>query len=73
MASAARLGFEHAADLVKSYYTQDFRKVTDNYPVPVLVAGGPRMETIEESLQAVPSQKRSPNQRLYSVNERAEG
>ena len=36
MASAARLGFEHGADLVKSYYT-----------------GGPRMETVEETLQAV--------------------
>lgn len=51
MASAARLGFEHGADLVKSYYTEDFRKVTDN--CPVLVAGGPRMETVEETLQAV--------------------
>lgn len=51
MASAARLGFEHVADLVKSYYTEDFRKVTDNSPV--LVAGGPRMETVEETLRAV--------------------
>ena len=53
MASAARLGFEHGADLVKSYYTDDFRKVTDNCPVPVLVAGGPRMETAKETLQVV--------------------
>jgi fructose-bisphosphate aldolase, class I len=43
MASAARIGFEHGADFVKSYYTEDFRKVTDNCPVPVLIAGGPRM------------------------------
>lgn len=53
MASAARLGFEHGADLVKSYYTEDFRRVTDNCPVPVLVAGGPRIETVEETLQIV--------------------
>jgi fructose-bisphosphate aldolase, class I len=53
MASAARLGFEHGADLVKSYYTEDFHRVTDNCPVPVLVAGGPRMETVEETLQVV--------------------
>jgi DhnA family fructose-bisphosphate aldolase class Ia len=53
MASAARLGFEHGADLVKSYYTEDFRRVTDNCPVPILVAGGPRMETVEETLQVV--------------------
>ena len=53
MASAARLGFEHGADLVKSYYTEDFSRVTDNCPVPVLIAGGPRMETVEETLQVV--------------------
>ena len=53
MASAARLGFEHGADLIKSYYTEDFRRVTDNCPVPVLVAGGPRMDTVEETLQVV--------------------
>jgi DhnA family fructose-bisphosphate aldolase class Ia len=27
--------------------------VTDNCPVPVLIAGGPRMETTEETLQVV--------------------
>ena len=54
MASAARLAFEHGADMVKTYYTgtQDgFRQVTDNCPAPVLIAGGPRMETVEETLQ----------------------
>jgi fructose-bisphosphate aldolase, class I len=53
MASAARLAFEHGADLVKSYYTEDFRRVTENCPAPVLIAGGPRMDTIEEMLQVV--------------------
>ena len=53
MASAARLGFEHGADLVKTYYTEDFRQVTGNCPVPVLIAGGPKMETVEETLQVV--------------------
>ena len=53
MASAARIGFEHGADLVKSYYTEDFDKVTANCPVPVLIAGGPRMETAGETLQVV--------------------
>jgi DhnA family fructose-bisphosphate aldolase class Ia len=53
MASAARVGFEHGADFVKSYYTEDFSKVTDNCPVPVLIAGGPRMETADETLQVV--------------------
>jgi fructose-bisphosphate aldolase, class I len=53
MASAARIGFEHGADLVKSYYTEDFGRVTENCPVPVLIAGGPRMETARETLQVV--------------------
>src|ERR687896_778603 len=53
MASAARIAFEHGADFVKSYYTDDFRKVTENCPVPVLIAGGPRMETAQETLQVV--------------------
>jgi class I fructose-bisphosphate aldolase len=53
MASAARIAFEHGADLVKSYYTENFREVTDNCPVPVLIAGGPKMETTEETLQVV--------------------
>src|SRR5215210_1622799 len=53
MASAARIGFEHGADLVKSYYTEDFRRVTDNCPVPVLIAGGPKMDTAQETLRVV--------------------
>jgi fructose-bisphosphate aldolase, class I len=56
MASAVRLGFEHGADLVKTYYTgtpDGFRQVIDNCPVPVLIAGGPRMETVAETLQVV--------------------
>ena len=56
MASAARLGFEHGADLIKTYYTgtpESFALVVENCPVPVLVAGGPRMDTVEETLQVV--------------------
>ncbi len=45
--------FEHGADFVKPYYTEDSRKVTKNCPVPVLIAGGPRMETARETLQVV--------------------
>ena len=55
MASAARLAFEHGADLVKTYYTEGFRQVTQHCPVPVLIAGGPKMETVEETLQVVHS------------------
>jgi len=53
-ASAARLAFEHGADLVKTYYTgsiESFRAVVTNCPIPVLIAGGPRMKTFDEALR----------------------
>ena len=56
MASAARLGFEHGADYIKTYYTgtpESFRHVVDNCPVPTLIAGGPRMNSVEATLQVV--------------------
>jgi DhnA family fructose-bisphosphate aldolase class Ia len=56
MASAARLAFEHGADVVKCYYTGDvdtFRTVVENCPVPILIAGGPRLETDRDVLQMV--------------------
>lgn len=56
MAAAARLGFEHGADFIKTYYTGDpagFRRVVENCPVPVLIAGGPRMDTVAASLEVV--------------------
>lgn len=55
MASAARIAFEHGADLVKTYYTgsvEGFRLVTENCPVPVLIAGGTRTNTVEDALTA---------------------
>ncbi len=48
MADAARLAFEHGADVVKSYYTGEpeaFRQVTGASPAPVLIAGGPRADS----------------------------
>jgi DhnA family fructose-bisphosphate aldolase class Ia len=56
MASAARLAFEHGADLVKVYYTgtvDSFRKVTGNCPVPALIAGGPKMDSDGAGLRVV--------------------
>ena len=56
MASAARIAFEHGADIVKTYYTgtaEGFRKVTENCPAPVLIAGGAKMETLEAALSVV--------------------
>jgi DhnA family fructose-bisphosphate aldolase class Ia len=56
MAAAARIAFEHGADYVKTYYTgtpEGFRLVVDNSPVPVLIAGGPRMDTVQSALDVV--------------------
>lgn len=56
MASAARIGFERGADLIKTYYTgsvESFRHVTENCPVPCLIAGGAKMNTEMETLEVV--------------------
>jgi predicted phospho-2-dehydro-3-deoxyheptonate aldolase len=51
---AARIGAELGADIVKTNYTGDpetFSKVVRGCPVPVVVAGGPRMKTDLEVLE----------------------
>lgn len=56
MAAACRLAFEHGADYVKTYYTgtvEGMKEVIANTPVPVLVAGGVKMDTELETLQVV--------------------
>ena len=56
MASACRLGFEHGADVLKTYATgsaDGFRRVTESCPAPVLIAGGPRMDSARAALQVV--------------------
>lgn len=53
---AARIGAELGADIVKTNYTGDidsFREVVKGCPVPVVIAGGPRMETEKELLEMV--------------------
>ncbi len=53
---AARVGAELGADLVKTNYTGDidsFKEVTRGCPVPVVIAGGPKMNTPGDVLQMV--------------------
>lgn len=49
MADACRIAFEHGADILKTYYTgtpEGFRKVVEAVPAaPVLIAGGPKLES----------------------------
>jgi len=56
MADACRVAFELGADVVKTYYTgsaEGFSRVTSTCPVPVLLAGGIRTDTVRETFQAV--------------------
>lgn len=56
MASACRLGFEHGADILKTYATgspESFARVTASCPAPVLIAGGPKMDSERAVLQVV--------------------
>jgi len=52
----SRLAAELGADIVKTRYTGDvksFREVVDSTPLPVLIAGGPRVNTDREFLKMV--------------------
>ncbi|MGN0174769.1 MAG: 2-amino-3,7-dideoxy-D-threo-hept-6-ulosonate synthase [Methanobrevibacter sp.] len=53
---AARVGSELGVDIVKTNYTGDpdsFKEVVEGAIVPVVIAGGPKVETDEELLQMV--------------------
>lgn len=48
MADACRIAFEHGADILKTYYpgtVDGFRKVVEGTPAPVLIAGGPKLDS----------------------------
>ena len=56
VAHAARLGAELGADIIKTNYTGDvetFKEVVRGCCVPVIIAGGPKVETVREVLQMV--------------------
>jgi fructose-bisphosphate aldolase/2-amino-3,7-dideoxy-D-threo-hept-6-ulosonate synthase len=51
---AARIGAELGADIVKTNYTgtvDSFKEVVEGCPAPVVIAGGPKVETQEDVLQ----------------------
>ena len=56
VAHAARVGAELGADIVKTNYTGDhdsFCLVVESCPVPVVIAGGPRVESEMDLLSMV--------------------
>jgi putative autoinducer-2 (AI-2) aldolase len=48
-----RIAAELGAHFVKTYYCDDFERVVEGCPVPVVIAGGPKLETFKETLQLV--------------------
>ena len=56
IAHAARVGAELGADIVKTNYSgsyESFKPVIEGCPVPIIIAGGPKMDTISEFLETV--------------------
>ena len=45
LALASRIAAELGARVVKTYWCEDFEKVTRGCPVPVVMAGGPQVDT----------------------------
>ena len=53
---ATRVGIECGADVVKVPYTGDpasYAQIVESCPVPLVAAGGPRTDTLEEALEAM--------------------
>jgi putative autoinducer-2 (AI-2) aldolase len=53
LALASRICAELGARVVKTYWCEDFEKVSTGCPVPVVIAGGPVVETEMEAFQFV--------------------
>ncbi|MBW1988191.1 MAG: 3-hydroxy-5-phosphonooxypentane-2,4-dione thiolase [Deltaproteobacteria bacterium] len=53
LALASRIAAELGARVVKTYWCENFEKVANGCPVPVIMAGGPRTETDKEVLEFV--------------------
>jgi len=53
LALACRIAAELGARVVKTYWCEDFSKVTGGCPVPVIMAGGPQVDTELEIFEFV--------------------
>jgi 3-hydroxy-5-phosphonooxypentane-2,4-dione thiolase len=53
LAMACRICAELGASVVKTYYCEDFEKVAQGCPVPVVIAGGPKTDSELEVLEFV--------------------
>ncbi len=50
---SCRIAAEIGAHLVKTYYCEDFSKVVEGCPVPLVVAGGPKLDTERDVFELV--------------------
>ena len=48
---ACRVSAELGAHVVKTYYCEDFGKVVEGCPVPIVVAGGPKLDSDRDALE----------------------
>ncbi len=48
---SCRIAAELGAQMVKTYYCEDFEKVVRSCPVPLVIAGGPRLKTELDALK----------------------
>jgi putative autoinducer-2 (AI-2) aldolase len=53
LALSCRIAAELGARVVKTYWCEDFEKVVNGCPVPVVIAGGPKCETEKEVFEFV--------------------
>jgi putative autoinducer-2 (AI-2) aldolase len=51
LALACRVSAELGANLVKTYYCENFDKVVEGCPVPIVVAGGPKLDSDRAALE----------------------
>ena len=50
LALSCRIAAEFGADIVKTYYCEGFEEVVTKTPVPIVIAGGPKLDTYEDIL-----------------------
>jgi putative autoinducer-2 (AI-2) aldolase len=48
---SCRIAAELGAHFVKTYYCENFEKVVEGCPVPVVIAGGPKLDTMQDVLE----------------------
>ena len=51
LALACRIAAELGAHFVKTYYCEGFEKVVEGCPIPIVIAGGPRLDSELDALQ----------------------